>query len=971
MKQTTSWTESFAPQQTVQTSVQAPERDIKPAGQDLFKESVNDYILTLVSEKTGYPKEMLDLELDLEADLGIDTVKQAELFASIREYYGIPRREDLILADYNTLAKVIQFVMTSTTEMAEEDNSVPVETEDNEEDQPEVKLVRRIPRPIPRPKLELCLPTGITLSPGDKVLLFGKQNKLVRAFEKYLTGLQVTALVCSPDDEIDQFTEEKIKGVFFLAGFKKIGQFSSLSLEKLRTRLDRQVYSLYHLMTSLNNLQFLVAITKSDGLHGYGEDNLNLTLNGGIAGFCKSLARENEDLLVKVVDFEPDTDLDWVVERAVREVASDPTVVEVGWHGKERMTIGALPEDRTEKQNLQMGSDTVFLISGGAGGVSVPIARDLALRTRGTFILLGRTDLPDENNPYINQAMTDRAGLKQRLISDAAHENQRLTPAQIEKQLDRYAQQGRINQVLEGIRDAGAQAEYLTCDVMDDDAVRKVVSHVVDHYGKVDVFIHAAGIEKSRMLVRKSAEEFRQVVEVKVIGFFNLFSELISRGNQLKAVQVFTSVAGRCGNPGQTDYAAANDLLCRWMMTLTKEFPETKFQALDWSAWSEVGMATRGFIPRAMARAGIEMLPTKVAAPQVWHELALGDSGEVVLAGKLGALEEQMDSTGGMDIPKANEALRAGDSIHIMFSELTGLNLSEGFVLEADLDPKTEAFLHDHELNGVPVLPGVMGIEGFNVAARHIASVLGTEGPDFTISQFRQIRFEKALKFYHDEPRHITWKAQVIHRKNEMIAEVRLSSLMRNRLGDTQTTEHFSGQAILEPTEILLPDRWRSIPEWGSDTCLLKDDIYQIFFHGPAFQVLAGVQRKDDYVLGKLQPDFTTGSKQLMQLSSHPMLIELCFQTAGVFEIGTTGKLRLPSSVAALRIYPNQVNGRDVYAFVKPRTILDNEMSFDAWVVDEDGKVYLEIKDYRTVQLPYKLDASLVSPFKQVLGIRD
>jgi len=44
-----------------------------------------------VVEKTGYPREMLDLDLDMEADLGVDTVKQAEIFAAIRELYGIPR----------------------------------------------------------------------------------------------------------------------------------------------------------------------------------------------------------------------------------------------------------------------------------------------------------------------------------------------------------------------------------------------------------------------------------------------------------------------------------------------------------------------------------------------------------------------------------------------------------------------------------------------------------------------------------------------------------------------------------------------------------------------------------------------------------------------------------------------------------------------------------------------------------------
>ena len=60
--------------------------------------------------KTGYPADMLDLDLDLEADLGIDTVKQAEVFATIRERYGIERDDKLKLRDYPTLAHVIGFV---------------------------------------------------------------------------------------------------------------------------------------------------------------------------------------------------------------------------------------------------------------------------------------------------------------------------------------------------------------------------------------------------------------------------------------------------------------------------------------------------------------------------------------------------------------------------------------------------------------------------------------------------------------------------------------------------------------------------------------------------------------------------------------------------------------------------------------------------------------------------------------------
>ena len=70
---------------------------------------MKEAILTLVVEKTGYPKDMLDLELDLEADLGVDTVKQAELMAAIRGLYNIPRDENLKLRDFPTLAHVIKF----------------------------------------------------------------------------------------------------------------------------------------------------------------------------------------------------------------------------------------------------------------------------------------------------------------------------------------------------------------------------------------------------------------------------------------------------------------------------------------------------------------------------------------------------------------------------------------------------------------------------------------------------------------------------------------------------------------------------------------------------------------------------------------------------------------------------------------------------------------------------------------------
>ena len=87
----------------------------RPAVQD---DPVKEKVLALVAEKTGYPVDMLDLDLDLEADLGVDTVKQAEVFATIREAYNIPRDENRKLRDYPTLVHVIRFVYEKRPDLA-------------------------------------------------------------------------------------------------------------------------------------------------------------------------------------------------------------------------------------------------------------------------------------------------------------------------------------------------------------------------------------------------------------------------------------------------------------------------------------------------------------------------------------------------------------------------------------------------------------------------------------------------------------------------------------------------------------------------------------------------------------------------------------------------------------------------------------------------------------------------------------
>jgi acyl carrier protein len=81
-------------------------------------EEVRTVLMRNVVEKTGYPEDMLELDLDLEADLGIDTVKQVDIFTRTREYFGVPRDQNMTLRDFNTLRKVINHIVSRAQQLA-------------------------------------------------------------------------------------------------------------------------------------------------------------------------------------------------------------------------------------------------------------------------------------------------------------------------------------------------------------------------------------------------------------------------------------------------------------------------------------------------------------------------------------------------------------------------------------------------------------------------------------------------------------------------------------------------------------------------------------------------------------------------------------------------------------------------------------------------------------------------------------
>jgi 3-hydroxymyristoyl/3-hydroxydecanoyl-(acyl carrier protein) dehydratase len=379
-------------------------------------------------------------------------------------------------------------------------------------------------------------------------------------------------------------------------------------------------------------------------------------------------------------------------------------------------------------------------------------------------------------------------------------------------------------------------------------------------------------------------------------------------------------------------------------------------------------MATRGSIPDLMAMAGIEMMNPKSAAATIYKEITQGGGHEVIIAGDLGSMDGTRNSKASLDIDAANTALRSGDPIHVMLSSVTGYDQNKGVTFEVTLDPNQEPFLHDHSLNGTPLLPGVMGIEGFTVAAQHIASVLGSnDKTSLHVSELEDIQFLTPFKFYRNEPRHITWIATPERTKDGLIVSIQLESINPSKLIQEQKPVlHFTGKVYLKPSSQANQAVVAAPPKWNGRYTLADEEIYKLYFHGPAFQVLEGVQKDKNGLLGKLSTKLPPFTSKPVWLDTNPVLIELCLQTAGIYEIGKTGALSLPQSINKVRFYRRETNGVPIYAQVQAIQT-DDGLQFNSRVIDEKGRVYLELLNYRTSTLPAQIDKPLLAPLEKLM----
>jgi NAD(P)-dependent dehydrogenase (short-subunit alcohol dehydrogenase family) len=435
------------------------------------------------------------------------------------------------------------------------------------------RIPRRVPAPFVRPPLDCAKTTGVTLDGSSRVIVALDGGPAGEALAANLRERGTSVLTLDPTASAEKLLAHlsdgpaagPVTGIYWLRALGPEPAWDTLDLAGWRALNRQWVKELYALVRGLLKQQpepapFLVTATHLDGQHGYSPEGASGPLGGAVTGFAKAYQREQPGALVKALDFEPaglPAGAAAAADSLLAETLWDRGAVEIGCRGGLRYAIGLREQPPAEAAGgLAFGRDTICLVTGAAGGITSAIVEDLASASGGVFYLLDLAPLPARDDADVALFRTDKEALKQRLIGAARSAGQRPTPAMIDKQVGAVERQEAALRAVEAVQAAGGTAYYRQVDLLNGPATAAVLDEIAQRHGRLDVIIHAAGIEISRPLADKDPAQFNLVFDVKADGLFNILSA--ARSLPVRAVVAFSSVAGRFGNAGQTDYSAAN-----------------------------------------------------------------------------------------------------------------------------------------------------------------------------------------------------------------------------------------------------------------------------------------------------------------------------------------------------------------------------------------------------------------------------
>jgi len=588
--------------------VVAPAAAVKPAaaaaqvltpttnGSGLTREKLLDALLTIVEEKTGYPRDMLGLDQNLEADLGIDSIKRVEVVGALLKMLPDGYRESLTqsrgkLNTQSTLNGMLNLIMQEKAG----GSAHPFELAGTGEKVDAVnlpsRLIMRAQREPLTPAMNRRLTAGLCVMTRDTL---GIAELLAAALRSRGTEvLLVDSEVLASEERLVEFcrsmsADRPIGGIVHLGALDTAPLPKNSGPREWRAAIYKNEKCFFLLLRGLHGLLAqgaqITAASALGGLFGReGSASGALQLQGGAPGTLKSLNQERPDLRVKAVDLDPARLPQELAADLLAEIELDGGRQEVGYPDGQRtifLTVEqTVPIDAARERRLE---NLVVLATGGARGITAEVLRELA-RPGNTLILTGRSQVPEKESEDTAQS-ADADALRKHFVAQVRAGKLTLNPGEIRRRVQSLLDLRELRANLADFRAAGAAVEYHSVDVTDEAALSALVADVQRRHRRIDGVVHGAGIIEDKLLADKASDSWSRVIETKLLGLLLLQKHIDPAA--LKFFTVFSSVAGRYGNSGQSDYATANELMNRICVALQARWgKEVVVSALCWGPW--------------------------------------------------------------------------------------------------------------------------------------------------------------------------------------------------------------------------------------------------------------------------------------------------------------------------------------------------------------------------------------------------
>jgi acyl transferase domain-containing protein/NAD(P)H-dependent flavin oxidoreductase YrpB (nitropropane dioxygenase family)/NAD(P)-dependent dehydrogenase (short-subunit alcohol dehydrogenase family) len=930
----------------------SPVEDVPPVLEDAAPRDVLGDLVRIVGERTGYPPEMLDPDINLESELGIDSIKLVEILGAILRAALPPGRfatEDEMeqLTARRTLRAIADAVgrlaadgamAAPGLEPAPPDPRVGEAAPVPEAPPPAAELprFRLVPVEAPRAGVSAAVRgTVLVTDDGGGVAaavasrLEARGARVVLARMPSNTGivpdgtLEADLRDAAAVEELVEAARRRagpIAGIVHALPLAAGEDFEEMDARAVRERLSREALALFHLVrAAAADLKqaggWVVAATAMGG--DFGLDGAAASLpptHGAVAGFLKSLGREWPAVRTRVVDLSPADGAAELADRLASELPPEGDEVEIGYRASRRTTprpIRAEVGDAAAAPRL--AGDAVVLVTGGARGITAEVAKELAQTYRPTLVLVGRSPLPGPEEPE-TAARESAADLRAALIERARAARRGVTPAEVEAEHAALLGAREIRANLAAMERAGATVDYRSVDVSDESAFAGLIDDVYASYGRLDGVVHGAGVIEDRLVGDKTVDSFVRVLEPKVVGAHVLARRL--RPDSLRFLVFFSSVAATFGNRGQCDYAAANEVLGKLAHRLDARWP-ARVVALDWGPWSDRGMVSEA-VAREFAARGVELIAPDAGRRAFDRELRSGRKGEAEIVLGSGPWADAAPAGSTSTAAALRSARPANGVLEIAY----------------DLDPVRDRYLEDHRLDGRPVLPAAM-------AAELLAELALVGWPGADVVELRDLQVLKGVVLS-DGRRRVRLVARpgadddgrlLVH------AELREEDAERPA---------YAGVVVLAERypEAPRPQLGRD----GHDRAVDSGTAYrELLFHGPRFQCLhdivhvgAGGCRA---VVQSLPPAAWLAEPLVATWTLDPLLLDAAPQLAIVWARSERDETALPSRMTRIRRFrpPSATERLSCVLDVRARPG-DPVAVADAFYVDDDGEAALVVE---------------------------